>query len=223
MNQSFTVTTDNGTHSSNPARSNSVQPYGPTPQPTPNGGSTSGRSVTYNWNLPTNGRPITRVVVSGAASHDGGPITSISASGGYAQDLTIRVTAYSAGGQSPALVMTRRTDDPPQPQITNVRPGPRLITDQSGNGTGACAAGQQGCPEVYFDIQDFPTGVGRWRTQQESGNYFSAYRSISVTGPTTYSVPYRPIYGRGAGRIRVIIELNGQTYYSNYVTWVAPY
>ncbi len=101
VDQSFTVTTDNGTHSSNPARSNSVQPYGPTPRPDPNGGSTSGQTVTYNWTLPTNGRPITRVRVTGAASHDGGPITSISASGGYSQNLTIHITAWSAGGAVP--------------------------------------------------------------------------------------------------------------------------
>ena len=219
----FSVHTNNGTRDSQQSgNSNQVQPYGPTPRPNPNRGSTSGQTVTFSWTLPTDGRPITRVEVTGAASHDGGPITSISASGDFAQDLTINVRAYSEAGGSPVLVMTRRTADPPTPVIYNVHPGSRLITDTTGNGTGACAAGRQGCPEVMFDIRDFPTGGGRWRVEQASG-YYSAWRSISVTGPTSYVTPYRPIYGRGAGQLRVIIELNGRTHYSDYVTWVAPY
>ncbi|MEO7269872.1 MAG: fibronectin type III domain-containing protein, partial [Knoellia sp.] len=198
VNQSFTVTTDNGTHSSNPARSNAVQPYGPTPQPNPNGGSTSGQSVTFNWTLPTNGRPITRVRVTGAANHDGGPINSISASGGFSQDLTIHITAYSAGGTSPVLDMTRRTDNPPPP-VVKVEHGPK-VTGQSSctdalpcyrvrntvsgfqGGTVSCTAYSKSMhPAIYGDYNDSWT-QGDGTTRDDSSFLgWGSYDVVTVT------------------------------------------
>ncbi|MFC7485549.1 fibronectin type III domain-containing protein [Knoellia pratensis] len=212
VNQSFTVTTDNGTHSSNPARSNPVQPYGPTPQPTPNGGSTSGQSVTYNWNLPTNGRPINRVRVTGAANYDGGPINSISASGGYSQNLTIHITAWSAGGQSPTLDMTRTTDPPPQPQVTNLRPGVNYV---DADGVGSCRYAP-GCPRVRFDYSEFPSGSGSYTCEDQQGS-IGPY-SFTSTGSGT--VEGWCIYARNSNnRIRIVATVNGQTGASDWVNW----
>ncbi|MFC7490603.1 MULTISPECIES: Ig-like domain-containing protein [unclassified Knoellia] len=215
VDQSFTVTTSNGTRTSNPARSNSVQPYGATPQPTENGGSTSGQSVTYNWNLPTNGRPITRVRVTGAASHDGGPITSISASGGWAQDLTIRITAFSEGGESPTLTMTRRTDNPPpppKPQVTNLRPGANYIDS---DGVGSCRV-SPGCPRVRFDYSQFPSGGGSYTC--EDGR--SALGPYSFTSTGSGTVEGWCIFAQNSNnRIRIVATVNGQTGTSDWVNW----
>lgn len=227
--QTFTVRTHNGTRASSPsARSNQVQPYGPTRTPVANGGSTSGKTVTFRWTLPTNGRPITRVRISGAKSYSGSPITSTSVTvANYNQDVTIRIVAVSVAGDSQPLTMTRRTAAPPDPAIVNVHPGSRLIVDRSGNGIGSCAR-DPGCPEVMFDIQDFTPGGGQWRAQQDADrngtpDYYSTWRSITVTGPTSYSTPYRPIFGRNVGNIRVQISLGGRDYYSGWVQWNAPY
>lgn len=222
--QTFTVTTNNGTRSSaRSASSNQVQPYGPTPQPVANGGSTSGKTVTFKWTLPTNGRPITRVKVSGAKSYSGSPITSISVTAAnYAQDVTIRVVAVSAAGDSTPLTMTRRTANPPDPVIYNIRNGP-LIIDETGDGTGDCGIGGRGCPQVMFDIKDFPTGSGRWRVEESRG-YHSTWRDITVHSATSYTPAYRPIFGKGVGQLRVVIDLDGKpTYYSSWVDWDAPY
>ncbi|WP_353951837.1 fibronectin type III domain-containing protein [Knoellia sp. S7-12] len=157
VDQTFTVTTSNGTRSSNPARSNSVQPYGKTPTPVASSSSASGKTVTFTWDLPTNGRPITAVKISGDKTYDGQPITSTSVTAAnYSQNVTIQIVAVSAGGDSSALTMTRRTDDPPQPVISNVRPTPDLGYDTTGQGTGPCADPTKGCPKVDFDVTNFP-------------------------------------------------------------------
>lgn len=207
VNQSFTVTTHNGTQSSNPsANSNTVQPYGTTPQPQPNGGTTSGKNVTYNWTLPTNGRPITRVVVTGAANHDGGPITSIGASGNYSQDLTIHIRAYSAGGASPVLDMTRRTENPPAPQVLNVRQGP-MYTDP--NGVGSCRV-YPGCPQVRFDFKDFTTGAAKYECQSEGAGNVGPYNWDVTT--TSGTVTGWCIYGQGVGNVRIVVTRGGSLY-----------
>ncbi|KGN40727.1 Ig-like domain-containing protein [Knoellia aerolata] len=214
--QTFTVTTDNGTRSSNPSGgSNQVQPYGPTPRPDPNGGSTSGRNVTYNWTLPTNGRPVTRVVVTGAASHDGEPITSIGASGNFAQDLTINIRAYSAGGESPVLQMTRRTDNPPQPQIYNVGPSPEQYNDPAGVGT--CRTST--CPKVNYSVRDFPPNTS-WNAVCESeraGN--STTRTANIDGSGNgYSMPRYCLFARGGvGQVRMHLWNGSQDVYSPWV------
>ncbi|MFW5470351.1 Ig-like domain-containing protein [Knoellia sp. CPCC 206435] len=216
--QTFTVTTDNGTRSSNPsADSNRVQPYGPTPRPNPDGGSTSGRSVTYNWTLPTNGRPITRVVVTGAANHDGDPITSIGASGNFAEDLTITIRAFSEGGESPVLQMTRRTDNPPDPQVLNVRQSPDLHTATTPGSWGNCAPGGRGCPKVVFDYRDFAVGSASYRCQSE--NY-------GTVGPFAWQIPAQAgthtthcLFGVNVGRVRVVVVQNGVERPSAWAPW----
>ena len=213
--QTFTVTTANGTRTSSPSgNSNQVQPYGATPRPNPTGGSTSGQNVTYTWSLPTNGRPVTRVVVTGAASHDGGPITSIGASGGFAQDLTINITAYSAGGASPVLQMTRRTANPPDPEIYNVRPSPELYVDYN-SGIGTCSY-PPGCPKVNYDVRNFPPGT-TWNAVCESeraGN--STTRTASIGGGgDTYSMPRYCLFAKGGvGQVRMRFFNGSQNVYS---------
>ena len=207
VDQTFTVTTHNGTRSSNPARSNSVQPYGPTPAPTAAGGSTSGRTVTYHWNLRTNGRPITKVVVTGAASHNGGPITSISANGDYAQDLTIHVRAYSEGGESPALTMTRRTADPPQPEIYNVRSG-QEYNDPAGVGT--CRTST--CPKVDYNVRNFPPNTSWTAVCHSTEAGASTPRTATIDGSGNgYSMPRYCLFARNVGYVRMTLSRDGRT------------
>ncbi|WP_353951838.1 fibronectin type III domain-containing protein [Knoellia sp. S7-12] len=212
VDQTFTVTTTNGTRSSNPARSNSVQPYGATPQPVDNGGTTSGQTVTYQWSLPTNGRPIERVTVTGAANHDGGPITSISASGNFAQDLTISITAYSAGGASPVLTMTRRTADPPAPEIYNVGPSPEEYNDPVGVGT--CRTST--CPKVNYSVRNFPPNT-TWNAVCESeraGNSTSRPAVIDASGSGVTMRRYCLFARGGVGQVRMHLWIGDQHVYS---------
>ncbi|MDT0212619.1 Ig-like domain-containing protein [Rothia sp. ARF10] len=226
--KTFSVRTNNGTSSSNRSgESNQVTPYGPTPPPREGVHTASGRTATFNWSLPEDGRNVTQVEVTGDARHSGSPITSIQASGDYSEPLVIQVRAYSEAGWSGWTMMRRVTDPPPDPSIHNVHPGSRPIVDRSGNGVGSCAR-EPGCPEVMFDIRDFTPGAGQWRAQQDADrngtpDYYSTWRSITVTGPDSYSTPYRPIFGRNVGNIRVQISLGGRDYYSGWVQWNAPY
>ena len=208
--QTFSVVTDNGTRTSQrSANSGQVQPYGSTPTPTDNGGSTSGTNVTFNWNLPTNGRPINRVVVTGSASHDGGPINSISASGGFSQDLTIHIRAYSAGGASPVLDMTRRTDNPPQPSINGVHASQENIVDP--RGVGSCAR-SPGCPKVLYSVRDFPPNT-TWTAvchSTEAGASTSRPATIDGSG-NGVDMPRYCLFARNVGNVWMTLERNGQT------------
>jgi hypothetical protein len=213
--KTFTVRTNNGTRESQQSgNSNQVQPYGPTPRPNPNGSSASGKTVTFNWTLPTDGRPITGVKISGDRSYNGQDIRSISVTvANYSQDVTINIVAVSAAGDSPALTMTRRTDDPPQPQVTNVRQGP-MYTDP--NGVGTCRVAP-GCPQVRFDYADFTTGAARYECQsQGAGN----------VGPYNWNVPSSSgtvtawcIFGRGVGPVRIVVWKDGKTIASAWYPW----
>jgi hypothetical protein len=213
--QTFTVTTHNGTRSSNPSgASNAVTPYGPTPAPQANGGETSGKTVTFRWTLPTNGRPITKVRVGGATSYNGGDaITSIRASSDkYSDSLSIQVWAYSEGGESQPLTMTRSTADPPAPQVTNIRQG-SMYTDP--NGVGTCRT--QGCPKVVFDYQDFPIGAASYECQSEGAGNVGPY-NWNVTSASG-TVQGWCIYGQGVGRVRIVAWTGGRTIASDWYPW----
>ncbi|WP_082569705.1 fibronectin type III domain-containing protein [Knoellia sp. Soil729] len=217
--QTFTVTTHNGTRSSNPsARSNAVTPYGKTPTPVDNGGSTSAKTVTFNWSLPTNGRPITGVRISGDKSYDGADIRSTSVTAGnYSQDVTIRIVAVSAGGDSSALTMTRRTADPPAPQVTNVRQSSQLYTATTPGSIGQCAPGGRGCPKVVFDFQDFNTGPATYECQSEKFGNVGPY-NWQVSSPSGTVTGYC-LYGEGVGRVRIVATQGGRTITSAWAPW----
>ena len=125
-NQTFTVIANNGTMDSSPA-SAAANPYGPTPTPTNGGASGSGQNVNYTWSLPTAGRPITRVVITGDFSYDGAPRTSFGASGlQWSTTYSIQVRAYSdAGASAGTLALSARTD--PAPLVLRVQHGTKLV------------------------------------------------------------------------------------------------
>ena len=119
-NQTFTVVANNGSQDSNPA-SAQAHPFGPTPKPVESGTSVSGQTVTFRWNLPTDGRPIDNVEVRGAASGSG-VRTSISAGGGWDTTYTIEVRAHSEGGWSAWTTMSAKTALPtPVLQVSHGR------------------------------------------------------------------------------------------------------
>jgi hypothetical protein len=113
VNQTFTVVANNGSQDSAGA-SDQAHPYGPTPTPTANGTSVSGQTVTFNWRLPTDGRPIIRVVITGDKSYDGPPITSTSINGQWDTSYSINVRAFAqdSGGSQGTLSMSARTGLP---------------------------------------------------------------------------------------------------------------
>ncbi|KGN31178.1 fibronectin-binding protein [Knoellia sinensis KCTC 19936] len=215
--QTFTVTTSNGTRASQrSANSNQVQPYGPTPRPVANGGSTSGKTVTFNWTLPTNGRPITGVRISGAKSYNGSRITSTSVTAAnFNQDVTITIVARSAAGDSPPLTMTRRTGPPPDPVIHNVRPSPEQYNDP--NGVGTCRYST--CPKVNYNVRDFPPNTSWTAVCESETSGSSSPRTATIDGSGNgVSMPRYCLFARGGvGQVRMKLSRNGQTVYSPWV------
>ncbi|MDN5795269.1 MAG: fibronectin type III domain-containing protein [Intrasporangium sp.] len=111
------------------SRSVSFHPYGPTKPVTNTASRISGSggkyTVTFTWKTQENGRPISRVQVSGAVSKTlAGGATSVSVSAGYDESKSVTVVAESAAGKSKGVKITSaRTPDkppPPKPQVSSV-------------------------------------------------------------------------------------------------------
>ncbi|GIL34755.1 Ig-like domain-containing protein [Phycicoccus sp. DTK01] len=145
--------------SSNPASTNAT-PYGPTLSPSGLDGRNDGTTgATWTWNLPTNGRPIDQVRLSGADTGTfGGNKTQHSISKGPGT-YTLTVEAHSDAGWSDPVSrqVTVPAPPPPDPSVYNVRKTPGYIPP---NATGSCTT--KACPRVSFDVKDFPGGGGGW-------------------------------------------------------------
>ena len=136
----------------------SATPYGPTLAPTGLSSSRSGTNITWQWNLPTNGRPITSVQVRGAVDQTfGSARTSVSFNGQEGGTYRLEVRAESAAGWSAWVGPDSQSIPNPTPEVYNVHKGPGYIPP---NGSGSCAFSP--CPRVNFDVRNFPSGGGGW-------------------------------------------------------------
>lgn len=198
--QTMTVIASNGTSDSAPATV-SASPFGPTPVPTNVNGSASGTTVTFSWSLPTDGRPITQVQVTGSYSYSGGPLTSVSYNAGYSATATIQVRSYSEAGwsgwSSPVSVRT-----PPPPLVLTVEHGTSTTNASYGCYHGSAITcfrpkvtvgnfgGTVSC-SLFAPTSTPGTGYNDYRTSwtqpdnstEEHGNYlgYYSYQSVQVT------------------------------------------
>ena len=216
-NHTITIRTENsGGSQSNPA-SASATPYGPTLTPTSLRSTRSGNTITWSWNLPENGRPITGVNVRGAVNQSfGGGRTSVSFTGQAGRTYQLEVQAESAAGRSGWAGPSSQSIPNPTPDVYNVRKGPYGVDP---NGQGSCSY-SPGCPRVLFDIRDFPPG-STWSVDCQSaraGGFVSSSR-LTVNGSGTgYSWNGMCLFGNGTGPVTIRL-FNGSGSHSGSTPW----
>ncbi|KGN31179.1 fibronectin-binding protein [Knoellia sinensis KCTC 19936] len=213
-------TVNTGGQQSSEATSNQVQPYGDTLTPVNLTSSVSGRTITWRWDLRTNGRNVDQVQIS----TDGGPWRapdnrqSHSQTFGYAEAHGLRVRAHATPtGWSAPTAGERATTvpEPKNPEIYNVR------ANGTGTGGGSCVSG---CPKMDFDIRDFPGNTSWTITCQHSSPNANDYTSGSTVnvGPAGngYSWAGYCVFDKGlAGNARIRLTRGGTTHFSPWVPW----
>lgn len=168
--QKVTVhTVNSGGKSSANVTSDQVQPYGPTPTPNQVSASVNGRTITWRWNLTTNGRPIDQVQIStdGGGWRAPSSRTSHSQTFGYSETHGLRVRAHSIAGWSGATSGVRATTAP--------KPVTHKITRtwaKSG------CSGPSGQPCFNFSVSGF-----------DPGSYTVTFNHSSVGGSFTSTTP----------------------------------
>ncbi|WP_332027659.1 Ig-like domain-containing protein [Pedococcus sp.] len=191
--------------------SNSYQPYGDTPTPTNLRGSRSGNDVTWDWNLPTNGRPITRVQVDGSVNATyNSARTSVSLPNRGPGTYRLRVKAFSAAGGSGWTGYASVTIPPPNPDVYNLRKSGNRYVDPSGQGS--CSY-SPGCYKVVFNIRDFPANTS-WQVncRSDATGWRTSSSPLVVNGSGNgYSWSGSCLYGNNVGNVTVRLDRGGQS------------
>ncbi|EAP97994.1 fibronectin-related protein [Janibacter sp. HTCC2649] len=186
-------TVNTGGRESAEGESGSVTPYGDTLTPTGLSASVSGRTITWRWDLRTNGRPIDDVQVS----IDGGGWRAPDNRQSHAQtfdwseshQLRVRAHATPTGWSDPVGPRAATTEDQPR-KLTNVH-------------TKAGCSGPSGQPCVAFSVTGFTPG-----------SYTVTFNHSSVGGNFTSATPLN-VGGGGNG------SWNGEYYVNKYGTDLA--
>ena len=204
-NRTITVWTVNSGGGESTRVSDTATPYGPTLTPTGFNGSRSGATgVTWSWNLPTNGRPVDQVELDGAVNGTfGGSKTSETIDRGPGP-YQLRVRAHSAAGWSDWTGFQSVTVPPPDPRVYNVRKGPNRVDP---NGVGSCTYAP-GCPEIDFDIADFPPNQSFTVECQSAraGSRTSGSPLYSNATGNGYSWVGRCLFADGVGPVTVVVH-----------------
>ena len=180
-------------------------PYRDTLTPTGFNGSRSGATgATWTWNLPTNGRPVDQVELDGAVNGTfGGTKTSETIDRGPGT-YQLRVRAHSAAGWSSWTGFQSVTVPPPDPRVYNVRKGPNRVDP---NGVGSCTY-SPGCPEINFDISDFPPNQTFTVECQSAraGSRTSGSPLYTDGSGNGYSWVGRCLFADGTGPVTVVVH-----------------
>ena len=214
-------TVNTGGTQSAEATSNQVQPYGDTLSPVNLTASVNGRTITWRWDLRTNGRPIDQVQIrtfDGRGWRAPDNRESHSQTFGYSETHQLEVRAHATpSGWSPAAGPRAATTvpEPKNPEIYNVR------SNGSGIGGGSCASG---CPKMDFDIRDFPGSTSWTITCQHSSPNASDFTSSSPVnvGPAGngYTWAGYCVFDKGlVGDARIVLSRGGEVVRSNWVAW----
>lgn len=220
VNQTFTVTaTNNGGRVSGGRTSNSVRPYGPTRTPTAGSSTHNGRTVSFTWRLPENGRPITAVEITGdGPNYSGAPRTSTSfTGGGWSTRYCINIRARSVAGWSSALRMCETTGPEPKNPSVRVSKGPNRV---AGSGSGSCTS-SPGCPTVAISTTDLPAGSYSVRTKASDYGSPSGMDCGSLTVGAGGGVTSRSgycVYGKSVGTVTATLTGGGRSF-SGSVFW----
>jgi hypothetical protein len=207
-NYTITVWTVNSGGGESNRVSDSATPYGPTLNPTGLSSSRSGTTITWQWNLPTNGRPITDVQVRGAVDQTfGSARTSVSFNGQEGRTYQLEVRANSAAGWSQWVGPDSQAIPNPPPEVYNVRKGPNRVDP---GGVGSCTF-SPGCPEVDFSIRNFP-GNRTFQVDCQSaraGGFVSASPLNTNASGDGYTWNGRCLFADGTGPVTIRVFGNG--------------
>jgi hypothetical protein len=207
-NYTITVWTVNSGGGESNRVSDSATPYGPTLNPTGLSSSRSGTTITWQWNLPTNGRPISDVQVRGAVDQTfGSARTSVSFNGQEGRTYQLEVRANSAAGWSQWVGPDSQAIPNPPPEVYNVRKGPNRVDP---GGVGSCTY-SPGCPEIDFSIRNFP-GNRTFQVDCESaraGGFVSASPLNTNASGDGYTWNGRCLFANGTGPVTIRVFGNG--------------
>ncbi len=199
----ITVWTVNSGGSESDRVSRSDTPYRDTITPTGFSGQRSGATgARWDWNLPTNGRPIDQVQLDGAVNGTFGGNKTAEAIDRGPGTYQLRVRSHSAAGWSAWTGFQSVTVPPPDPQVVNVRPGTYRVDPA---GVGSCTR-SPGCPEIDFDVRDF-TSAGTYRVRcisRTAGDRISG-SPLTINPPNSYSWVGRCLFARGTGPVTVAL------------------
>jgi hypothetical protein len=216
-NRSITVWTVNSGGSQSDPVGGTATPYRATLTPTGFNGQRSGATgARWDWNLPTNGRPIDQVELDGAVNGTFGGNKTAEVIDRGPGTYQLRVRAHSAAGWSGWTGFQSVTVPPPDPRVYNVRKGPNRVDP---GGVGSCTY-SPGCPEVDFDISDFP-GNQSFQVRCQSaraGGFVSASPLITNGSGNGYTWNGRCLFANGVGPVTITV-FNGNASASGSAPW----
>jgi hypothetical protein len=204
--RTITAWTVNSGGSTSQKVSGTATPYGPALQPTGLSSSRSGTTITWSWNLPTNGRPVTQVQVRGAVDRTfGSARTSVGFDGRAGSTYQLEVRAYAGGSWSPWAGPDRQAIPQPPASIGNISKG-GLDTASCGN-----------CRIVNWRAANVPAGDYTLvcTYNHRSSPWFTT--GVHVNGDGTHSGGYCSMDPNLANQIK--LDLNPGAATSGWVTW----
>ena len=174
--QSIKVRAFNGTSWSTFSQdSASFTPYGPTRQPTGLNGSRSGKTITWQWNTPDNGRPTDQVQVRGAVDRTfSGDRQSVSFTGSAGGSYQLEVRAHTIAGWS-GWAGPDRVNIPNDPKVT--------LSKGSTCGERSCNTGNGGCTSPacrWIVVKSEYLGSPATCTFRANGGTVRGWRDMSI-------------------------------------------
>ncbi|WP_377642059.1 Ig-like domain-containing protein [Oryzobacter terrae] len=204
--RTITVWTVNTGGSASNRVSDTATPYGPTLQPTGLSSSRSGNQITWQWNLPTNGRPIQRVQVRGAVDQIfESARQQVSFTGQDGRTYQLEVRAFAGGTWSSWAGPDSQAIPNPPASISNVSKG-GLDTASCGN-----------CRIVDFRANNVPAGSYTLLCYYNGRSTPWHTTTVSINGSGNPSGGYCSIDPNLANRIK--LDLNPTSATSGWVNW----
>ena len=204
--RTITVWTVNSGGNESERRSDTATPYRPTLAPTGLNSTRSGNQITWSWNLPTNGRPITQVQVRGAVDQTfGSARTSVGFTGQDGQTYRLEVRAFAAGDWSSWAGPDSQSIPNPPASISGVSKG-AIDSASCGN-----------CRIVNWRANNVPAGSYTLLCyyNHRSTPWFTT--TVNVRGDGTHSGGYCSIDPNLANQIK--LDLNPTSATSGWVNW----
>ena len=176
--QSISVRAFNGTSwSAFSQGSDQFTPYGGTKDPTNLQGSRNGKTITWTWDTPDNGRPTDQVQVRGAVDQTwSSDRQQVSFTGDAGGTYGLEVRAHTIAGWS-GWVGPDRVSIPADPTVTVVK-GSTCGERSCATGNGSCSS--PSCRWIAVRTANFNGGVNC--TFRADGNTVSGWRDMSMGG-----------------------------------------
>lgn len=192
-------------------QSNAVVPFG-APEAPVVGASVSGRTITWNWNVPNgNGRPVDGFVVTlDGAQVQGGMATSFAREFGYSENHVVQVFARNSGGKTGSSGTAGASTPPP--------PTPPSVSVGKGASYRSASCTHSSCAYVAVSIRDFGPGQGvRVQCHSSRGTFYEYTVTTNGAGHHDSQVCFYGFPGDAVWATAYVRpDLNAR---SNNITW----